>query len=93
MDFKKTLSIPQTSFEMKANLNLKEPKIQNFWFENEVYQKRLEKNKGKKLFLLHDDPPYANGNIHIGHALNKTLKDIIVRQKNLAGFYALYIPG
>ena len=52
MDFKKTLSIPQTSFEMKANLNLKEPKIQNFWFENEVYQKRLEKNKGKKLFLL-----------------------------------------
>ena len=93
MDFKKTLSIPQTSFEMKANLNLKEPKIQNFWFENEVYQKRLEKNKGKKLFLLHDGPPYANGNIHIGHALNKTLKDIIVRQKNLAGFYAPYIPG
>lgn len=93
MDFKKTLNIPQTTFEMKANLNIKEPKIQNFWLEKNIYQKILEKNKNNKSFLLHDGPPYANGNIHIGHALNKTLKDIVVRQKNLSGFYAPFIPG
>ncbi len=93
MDYKSTLKMPKTDFEMKGNLNIKEPQIQLDWLNNKLYQKVLEKNKNKQLFLLHDGPPYANGNIHIGHALNKTLKDIIVRQKNLSGYYAPYIPG
>lgn len=93
MDYKSTLKMPKTNFEMKGNLNIKEPQIQLDWLNNKLYQKVLEKNKNKQLFLLHDGPPYANGNIHIGHALNKTLKDIIVRQKNLSGYYAPYIPG
>ncbi|MDE5617311.1 MAG: isoleucine--tRNA ligase [Ureaplasma sp.] len=93
MDYKSTLKMPKTDFEMKGNLNIKEPKIQSDWLNNKIYQKVLEKNKNKPLFLLHDGPPYANGNIHIGHALNKTLKDIIVRWKNLSGYYSPYIPG
>lgn len=93
MDYKKTLNIPKTNFEMKANLNIKEPKIQKQWLDNNIYQKILNKNRNNEIFLLHDGPPYANGNIHIGHALNKTLKDIIIRQKNLIGFYAPFIPG
>lgn len=93
MDYKSTLKMPKTDFEMKGNLNVKEPQIQLDWLNNKLYKKVLEKNKNKPLFLLHDGPPYANGNIHIGHALNKTLKDIIVRQKNLSGYYAPYILG
>lgn len=93
MDYKKTLNFPETSFEMRANLPIKEPILQKQWLDNKLYQQVLAKNHGKQTFLLHDGPPYANGNIHIGHALNKTLKDIIVRQKNLAGFYAPFIPG
>lgn len=93
MNFKDTLFIPKTDFEMKANLNTKEPNIQKQWFENEIYQKILSKNKDKPLFFLHDGPPYANGNIHVGHALNKTLKDIIVRYKNFSGFLSPFIPG
>ncbi len=93
MNYKDTLFMPKTDFEMKANLNKKEPDFQNRWIDQKLYQKILEKNKSKKLFFLHDGPPYANGNIHIGHALNKTLKDIIVRQKNLSGFLSPFIPG
>ena len=93
MNYKDTLFIPKTTFEMKANLNTKEPKIQQEWQENNVYQKILNKNKNKPLFFLHDGPPYANGNIHVGHALNKTLKDIIVRYKNFSGFLSPFIPG
>lgn len=93
MDYKKTLNFPETNFEMRANLPTKEPILQKQWLDNKLYQQVLAKNQGKQTFLLHDGPPYANGNIHIGHALNKTLKDIIVRQKNLAGFYAPFIPG
>ena len=93
MDYKSTLNMPSTEFEMKANLNAKEPNIQQHWLDIHLYQKVLEKNKGKPVFFLHDGPPYANGNIHVGHALNKTLKDIIVRNKNLKGFNAPFIPG
>lgn len=93
MDYKKTLNMPSTAFEMKANLNTKEPKIQQHWVDINLYQKVLEKNKGKPVFFLHDGPPYANGNLHVGHALNKSLKDIIVRYKNLQGFNAPFIPG
>lgn len=93
MDYKDTLNIPETNFEMRANLPVKEPQIQQQWLDNKLYEQVLSKNKNNQFFLLHDGPPYANGNIHIGHALNKTLKDIIVRQKNLAGYYAPFIPG
>lgn len=93
MDYKQTLRIPKTDFEMKGNLPNKEPNIQKQWRDNKIYEKVLAKNKAKPIFLLHDGPPYANGNIHIGHALNKTLKDIIVRYKNLTGYYAPFIPG
>ncbi|MCV3743278.1 isoleucine--tRNA ligase [Ureaplasma sp. ES3154-GEN] len=92
-DYKTTLNMPYTAFEMKANLNVKEPKIQNFWNENNIYQQRLTKNKNNQKYVLHDGPPYANGNIHIGHALNKILKDIIIASKNMQGFYAPFIPG
>lgn len=93
MDYKNTLIMPSTNFEMKANLNVKEPQIQQKWLDIDLYNKVLLKNKDKPLFFLHDGPPYANGNLHVGHALNKTLKDIIVRSKNLKGFNAPFIPG
>lgn len=93
MDYKKTLLMPTTIFEMKANLSAKEPLLQKQWDDKSIYQKVLEKNKDKPVFLLHDGPPYANGNLHSGHALNKTLKDIIIRYRNFSGFLAPYIPG
>ncbi|GAA5414355.1 isoleucine--tRNA ligase [Ureaplasma ceti] len=93
MDYKNTLNMPSTKFEMKANLKTKEPKIQQEWLASDLYSKVLLKNQHKPLFFLHDGPPYANGNLHVGHALNKTLKDIIVRSKNLQGFNAPFIPG
>lgn len=92
-DFKKTLSMPQTDFEMKANLVSKEPKIQEMWILEKIEKKILSKNKDNTPFILADGPPYANGNIHVGHALNKILKDIILRYKSLSGFYTKYIPG
>lgn len=93
MDYKATLNMPKTDFEMKAGLATKEPKILADWLKNDIYQKRLEQNKNKPLFFLHDGPPYANGNLHVGHALNMVLKDIIVRYKNFAGYYSPFIPG
>lgn len=92
-DYKSTLNMPKTNFEMKANLNKKEPQIQAQWIQNKIYEKLLEKNKNNPTFILHDGPPYANGSIHIGHALNKILKDFIVSYKNMNGFYSPYIPG
>ena len=79
-----TLNLPKTDFSMRASLPENEPKIQEEVFENKLYEKILDKNKGKKPFVLHDGPPYANGEIHIGHAMNKVLKDTIVRYKSLA---------
>lgn len=92
-DYKDTLLMGKTNFEMRGNLGQKEPLIQEKWNQNHVYEKVLEKNKGLREYTLHDGPPYANGDIHLGHALNKILKDIIVRYKNMNGFYSLYIPG
>ena len=92
-DFKDTLLMPQTEFPMRGNLGVNEPNIQKNWEEEQLYFKRLEKNKGKKEFYLHDGPPYANGSIHVGHALNKILKDFIVRYMNMNGYYAPYQPG
>ena len=78
---------------MKANLTQKEPEMLKFWEENKIYEKLQNKNSGSKHYILHDGPPYANGHIHIGHALNKILKDIIVKFKSMQGFYSPYIPG
>ena len=92
-DYKDTLNLPGTSFAMKANLPNREPEILKFWDEIDLYRKIRKKSKGKKPFLLLDGPPYANGKIHIGHALNKILKDFIVKSKTLFGYDAPYLPG
>ena len=95
MDYSKTLRLPQTEFPMRGNLPQKEPQFVELWQDKDLYNKRIEKRKkeGAPRFVLHDGPPYANGKIHIGHALNKTLKDIIVRYKYMAGYMANYVPG
>ncbi|MEW5745150.1 MAG: isoleucine--tRNA ligase [Nitrospirota bacterium] len=93
IEYKDTLNLPQTDFPMRANLSQREPEILGFWAEKRVYQKLQEKNRNNKSYILHDGPPYANGNIHIGHALNKILKDIIVKYKSMQGLYAPYVPG
>ena len=79
MDYGKTLNLPKTDFPMRGNLPQKEPEILKEWKEKDIYHKRLERNKGRKKFILHDGPPYANGDIHMGTALNKVLKDIVIR--------------
>ncbi|WP_343128282.1 isoleucine--tRNA ligase [Buchnera aphidicola (Takecallis taiwana)] len=90
--YKNTLNLPKTTFPMKGNLTQKEPEILKTWQKDNIYQIIRKYNKDKKKFLLHDGPPYANGNIHIGHAINKILKDIIIKSKTLSGFDAPYIP-
>ena len=92
-DYGQTLNLPKTDFPMRASLPEREPEIEKEIFDNDLYEKILEKNEGHESFVLHDGPPYANGEIHIGHALNKVLKDTIVRYKALKGFYTPYIPG
>ncbi len=93
MDYKKTLSLPKTKFPMKANLAKREPEQLKKWEEDGLHDKVRKSAKGREQFILHDGPPYANGNIHIGTALNKILKDIIVRSRQMAGFDAVYVPG
>ncbi|HHJ7298521.1 TPA: isoleucine--tRNA ligase [Streptococcus pyogenes] len=93
MKLKETLSLGKTAFPMRAGLPNKEPQWQAAWEQAELYKKRQELNAGKPAFHLHDGPPYANGNIHVGHALNKISKDIIVRSKSMSGFQAPYVPG
>ncbi|MGB9790994.1 MAG: isoleucine--tRNA ligase [Thermacetogeniaceae bacterium] len=93
MEYKNTLNLPQTDFPMRANLPNKEPKILRYWEEIGLYQKIQENSKGKPKFILHDGPPYANGHIHLGHTLNKILKDIIVKYKSMTGYNAPYVPG
>lgn len=93
MDYRDTLNLPKTGFKMKANLAQKEPMVLKRWDKSKLYQKIQEASEGKPLFVLHDGPPYANGNIHLGTAFNKILKDIILRSKRMAGFNAPYIPG
>ncbi|MCF0116540.1 MAG: isoleucine--tRNA ligase, partial [Bacilli bacterium] len=96
MEFKTTLLMPKTNFEMRGNLPTKEPLLVKQWEEKDLYGKMLkknEKNKGSKEFMLHDGPPYANGNMHCGHMLNRLLKDFIIRYKTMQGFYSPFIPG
>ena len=92
-DLKKTLNLPSTKFPMKANLPVKELEIQKEWKETDIYNEMQTYRKDSPLFILHDGPPYANGNIHIGHDVNKILKDIILKSKFLSGFKTPYIPG
>ncbi|MDG6897345.1 isoleucine--tRNA ligase [Actinobacillus delphinicola] len=92
-DYKNTLNLPQTDFPMRGNLAQREPKMLQNWYDKDLYQKIRQSSKGKKSFILHDGPPYANGNIHIGHAVNKILKDIIIKSKTAFGYDCPYIPG
>ena len=92
-DYKKTLNLPETSFPMKANLAKREPEFLAFWKENEIYAKMVSQRKGNPPYILHDGPPYANGNIHIGTAFNKILKDLFPKYKTLRGYYSPYVPG
>ncbi len=93
MRIKKTLNLGKTKFKMRGNLPVREAQSQKKWEENKLYEQRLKLNEGKPHFDLHDGPPFANGNIHMGHAMNKISKDIIVRFKNMNGYYAPFVPG
>jgi len=93
MDYSKTVNLPQTDFSMKANLTNREPEMLKKWEKEKIYHKILKEKEGHDLFLLHDGPPYANGHIHLGHALNKILKDIIIKHKSLQGYQTPYVPG
>jgi len=93
VDYKNTLNLPETGFPMRGDLAKREPVMLKNWYDKQLYQKIRQATKGKKSFILHDGPPYANGNIHIGHAVNKILKDIIVKSKTSLGFDSPYIPG
>ena len=93
MDYKETLHMPKTDFEMKGNLPNKEPRFLDKWEKENHYQRILDKNKDHKPFVLHDGPPYANGNLHAGTAMNRIIKDIIVRSKAMNGYYTPYFPG
>src|SRR5215831_4873888 len=93
LDLKKTVHLPQTAFSMKANLGQLEPKLLAHWASTGLYERLREARKGRPAYILHDGPPYANGNIHLGHALNKLLKDFIVRVKNMEGYDSPYVPG
>ncbi len=92
-DYKSTLNLPDTPFPMRGDLAKREPKWVKDWQERKVYEAIRAASQGRPRFVLHDGPPYANGDIHIGHAVNKILKDIVVKSKQLAGFDAPYVPG
>src|SRR5918999_383724 len=93
MDYKSTLNLPKTEFPMKANLPVAEPKMLAWWDEIGIYQRLRDASRDRPLWILHDGPPYANGNIHIGHVLNKVLKDVIVKARSMLGFNAVFVPG
>ncbi len=93
MDYKDTLLMPKTEFPMRGNLPNREPEMQKKWEEMNIYKKVQDRTKGRPFFVLHDGPPYANGDLHMGHALNKVLKDMIVRSRSMMGFHAPYVPG
>ncbi|MBD1379952.1 isoleucine--tRNA ligase [Metabacillus arenae] len=93
MEYKDTLLMPKTAFPMRGNLPNREPEMQEKWEEMNIYKKVQDHTKGRPMFVLHDGPPYANGDIHMGHALNKILKDFIVRYKSMSGYNAPYVPG
>jgi isoleucyl-tRNA synthetase len=93
MDYKQTINLPQTAFPMKADLARREPDVLKFWEEQNIYGKLREVARGRPTFILHDGPPYANGTIHLGHAINKVLKDVVVKSRTLDGYDAPYVPG
>src|SRR3954471_23780437 len=93
VDYKDTLNLPQTDFPMKADLARREPDMLKWWRENDIYGQLREVAQGRPTFILADGPPYANGAIHLGHAINKVLKDIVVKSRTLDGFDAPYVPG
>ncbi len=93
MSYKDTLLLPQTDFPMKANLAKKEPEMLKEWDEKDIYKKIVEDRKDREKFVLHDGPPYANGHVHMGHVLNKVLKDIVVKSKTMFGYQSPYVPG
>src|SRR3954452_24447566 len=92
-DYSETLFLPQTDFPMRAGLPQREPLLLQRWNEMKLYQRLRQAQKGRPRFVLHDGPPYANGNIHIGHALNKILKDLVARSQGMLGFDSNYVPG
>ena len=92
-DYNKTLNLPQTDFPMKAGLAAREPGMLENWEKMDLYHELLKKNEGKELFSLHDGPPFSNGALHMGHALNKSIKDFIVRAAAMRGYYTPYVPG
>ena len=93
MEYKKTLNMPKSGFPMRAGLPAREPEMLKHWEELDLYNELLKKNEGKPLFSLHDGPPFSNGALHMGHALNKSLKDFITRMYAMRGYYTPYIPG
>src|SRR4030066_904740 len=93
IDYKNTLNLPRSEFPMKANLNQKEPELLEKWESIKLYEKIRERSQGKPKFILHDGPPYANGHIHLGHCLNKILKDVIVKSKTMFGMDSYFVPG
>ena len=92
-DYNKTLNLPQTDFPMRGNLPQREPEMLSKWDDERLYYEMIKNNEGKPSYILHDGPPYANGDIHLGTALNKVLKDIIVKYKNMSGYCSPYVPG
>ncbi|HEV7432278.1 MAG TPA: class I tRNA ligase family protein, partial [Steroidobacteraceae bacterium] len=92
-DYKHTLNLPQTEFPMKADLARRELKQLDSWAQQDIYASIRTAAQGRPPFVLHDGPPYANGAIHLGHALNKVLKDIVLKYKNMAGYHAAFVPG
>jgi len=86
MDYKSTLNLPKTDFPMKASLSRKEPETLRWWEQIRIYEKIREVSRGRPTYILHDGPPYANGNIHLGTALNKIIKDLVIKSKNMAGY-------
>lgn len=93
MEYKDTLLMPKTEFPMRGNLPKREPAMQEKWEQEQIYEQVQKRTEGRPMFVLHDGPPYANGDIHMGHALNKILKDFIVRYKSMSGYHAPYVPG
>ncbi|HZJ86163.1 MAG TPA: class I tRNA ligase family protein, partial [Erysipelotrichaceae bacterium] len=93
MDYKDTLLMPKTDFEMRGNLAKKEPKILERWQQENYYENLLKSSEGRESYVLHDGPPYANGDLHSGTAMNRILKDFVVRTKAMKGFYTPFYPG
>jgi isoleucyl-tRNA synthetase len=93
MDYKQTINLPETAFPMKADLARREPDVQKFWEDQNIYARLREVARGRPTFILHDGPPYANGTIHLGHAINKVLKDVVVKSRSMDGYDAPYVPG